>query len=72
MKCLLLIFHIDNSAFDTIEPSIPEVSNMKRIRVELSNKCLITPSGLTLVGAALGKSDLVKCSNRVAVDKKRS
>ena len=45
---------------------------MKRIRVELSNERLITPSGLTLVGAALGKSDLVKCSNRVAVDKKRS
>lgn len=45
---------------------------MKRIRVELSNERLITPSGLTLVGAALGKSDLVKRSNRMAVDKKRS
>jgi len=28
---------------------------MKRIIVELSNERLITPSGLTLVGAALGK-----------------
>jgi len=46
--------------------------NMKRIRVELSNERLITPSGLTLVGAALGKSDLVKRSNRMTVDKKRS
>ena len=45
---------------------------MKRIRVELSNERLITPSGLTLVGAALGKSDLVKRSNHMAVDKKRS
>ena len=45
---------------------------MKRIRVELSNERLITPSGLTLVGAVLGKSDLVKRSNRMAVDKKRS
>ena len=45
---------------------------MKRIRVELSNERLITPSGLTLVGAALGKSDLVKRSNRMTVDKKRS
>ena len=33
---------------------------MKRIVVELSNERLITPSGLTLVGGALGKSDLVK------------
>ena len=45
---------------------------MKRIVVELSNERLITPSGLTLVGGALGKSDLVKRSNRMAVDKKRS
>ena len=45
---------------------------MKRIKVELSNERLITPSGLTLVGAALGKSDLVKRSNRMTVDKKRS
>ena len=72
MKYLQLIFHIDIPVFDTIEPSKPEVSNMKRIRVELSNERLITPSGLTLVGAALGKSDLVKRSNRMAVDKKRS
>ena len=45
---------------------------MKRIVVELSNERLITPSGLTFVGGALGKSDLVKRSNRMAVDKKRS
>ena len=45
---------------------------MKRIVVELSNERLITPSGLTLVGGALGKSDLVKRSNRMTVDKKRA
>ena len=45
---------------------------MKRIVVELSNERRITPSGLTLVGGALGKSDLVKRSNRMTVDKKRS
>ena len=70
--CLLLIFHIDIPFFDTIEQAKPEVSSMIRIRVELSNERLITPSGLTLVGAVLGKSDLVKRSNRMAVDKKRS
>ena len=45
---------------------------MKKIVVKLSNERLITPSGLTLVGGALGKSDLVKRASRMAVDKKRS
>jgi hypothetical protein len=45
---------------------------MKKIVVKLSNERLITPSGLTLVGGALGKSDLVKRANRMAVEKKRS
>lgn len=45
---------------------------MKRIIVELSNERLITPSGLTFVGAALGESDLVKRSNRMTVDNRRS
>ena len=31
---------------------------MKKIIVEFSNERLITPSGLSLVGGALGKSDL--------------
>ena len=42
---------------------------MKKIAVKLSNERLITPSGLTLVGGALGKSALVKRANRMAVDK---
>lgn len=45
---------------------------MKKIVVELSNERLITPSGLTLVGGALGKSDLVKRCNRTIIDRKRS
>lgn len=45
---------------------------MKKIIVEFSNERLITPSGLTLVGGALGKSDLVKRANRMKVDNKRS
>ena len=45
---------------------------MKKIIVTLSNERLITPSGLTLVGGALGKSDLVKRANRMTVDKNRS
>ena len=36
---------------------------MKKLIVELSNERLITPSGLALVGGALGKSDLVKRAN---------
>lgn len=45
---------------------------MKKLIVELSNERLITPSGLTLVGAALGKSDLVKRANRAKIEDKRS
>jgi len=45
---------------------------MKKLIVELSNERLITPSGLTLVGGALGKSDLVKRANRTKIDNKRS
>ena len=41
-------------------------------RVELSNERLITPSGLTLVGAMLGKSGLVKRCNQMSVTDKRS
>ena len=45
---------------------------MKKIVVELSNERLITPSGLTLVGAMLGKSGLVKRCNQMSVTDKRS
>jgi hypothetical protein len=45
---------------------------MKKIVVELSNERLITPSGLTLVGAMLGKSGLVKRCNQMSITDKRS
>ena len=38
---------------------------MKIIEVGLSNERLITPSGLSIVGAMLGNSDLVKTSNKM-------
>ncbi len=43
---------------------------MRKIKVVLSNERLITPSGLTLVGQVLGKSDLVKKANRMRTDKR--
>ena len=43
-----------------------------KIIVELSNERLITPSGLTLVGAMLGNSSLVDDANRASVTDKRS
>jgi hypothetical protein len=38
-------------------------NDMKKLIIQLSNERLITPSGL-LVGALLGKSDLVNYANR--------
>lgn len=43
-----------------------------RIKVVFSNERLITPSGLSIIGGMLGKSDFVKRCNRIPVDKKRS
>jgi hypothetical protein len=45
---------------------------MKKIVVELSKERLITPSGLSMVGAMLGKSEFVKQCNRASVTDKRS
>jgi hypothetical protein len=45
---------------------------VERIIVKCSNERLITPSGLTLVGAILGNSDLVNGVNRASVTEKRS
>ena len=45
---------------------------MKAIEVRLSKERLITPSGLSLVGTMLGKSELVKNCNRMSVSNKRS
>ena len=43
-----------------------------QIKVVFTNERLITPSGLTIVGGMLGKSDFVKQCNRIPVGKKRS
>ena len=45
---------------------------MKKIVVTVSNERLITPSGLSLVGAMLGKSGLVARCNQMSVTDKRS
>ena len=56
----------------TIETDISGGTLMKKIIVRLSNERLITPSGLSLVGGVLGKSDFVKRCNRMSVTDKRS
>ena len=43
-----------------------------RIKVVYSDERLITPSGLSIIGGMLGKSDFVKRCNRIPIDKKRS
>lgn len=47
---------------------------MKKARIEVvySNERLITPSGLSIVGGMLGKSNFVKRCNRIPIEKKRS
>jgi len=45
---------------------------MGKIIVEMSDERLITPSGLSLVGMLLGKSEFVKQCNRASVSPKRS
>jgi len=42
----------------------------KKLEVKLSNERLITPSGLSIVGAILGKSDFVKRCNAKITDKR--
>ena len=45
---------------------------MKKLVIEFSNVRLITPSGLSLVGQLLGKSNFIKKCNNMKVDGKRS
>ena len=45
---------------------------MKKLVVEFSNERLITPSGLSLVGQMLGKSNFIKKCNNMKIDGKRS
>ena len=43
---------------------------MRKIEYVLSDERLITPSGLSLVGQVLGKSDLIKKANRMRTEKR--
>lgn len=43
---------------------------MKKIEVVLSDERLITPSGLCIVGQAMGKSNLIKKAARMKTDKR--
>lgn len=45
---------------------------MKTLSVELSDERLITPSGLSLVGQMLGKSNFIKQCNNMKIDGRRS
>ena len=45
---------------------------MQKLVIKSSNERLITPSGLSLVGQMLGKSDFIKKCNHMKVDGKRS
>lgn len=45
---------------------------MQKLVIKFSNERLITPSGLSLVGQMLGKSDFIKKCNHMKVDGKRS
>ncbi len=43
---------------------------MRKIEYFASDERLITPSGLSLVGQVLGKSDLIKKANRMRTEKR--
>ena len=43
---------------------------MQKIEVVLSDERLITPSGLCMVGQAIGKSNLIKKAARIKTDKR--
>ena len=45
---------------------------MQKIIIKFSNERLITPSGLSLIGQMLGKSNFIKKCNNMKVDGKRS
>ena len=45
---------------------------MQKLIIEFSDERLITPSGLSLVGQMLGKSNFIKKCNNMKIDGKRS
>lgn len=43
---------------------------MREIEIAASDERLITPSGLSLVGQVLGKSDMIRKANRMRTEKR--
>ena len=43
---------------------------MRKIEIVASDERLITPSGLSLVGQVLGKSDMIRKANRMRTEKR--
>ena len=43
---------------------------MQKIEIVASDERLITPSGLSLVGQVLGKSDMIRKANRMRTEKR--
>ena len=43
---------------------------MRKLEIVLGDERLITPSGLSLVGQVLGKSNLIKKANRMRTEKR--
>ena len=43
---------------------------MRKIEIAASDERLITPSGLSLVGQVLGKSDMIRKANRMRTEKR--
>ena len=56
----------------SIQKKIQENIQRKKIEVVFTNERLITPSGLSIVGGLLSKSDFVRYANRMPVRPKRS
>ena len=46
--------------------------NRRKLEVVFTNERLITPSGLSIVGGLLGRSDFVRHCNRIPLEPKRS
>lgn len=67
-----LYFQCFRTSYSIIQVSIYEVDTYEKLVIEFSNERLITPSGLSLVGQLLGKSNFIKKCNNMKVDGKRS
>ena len=55
-----------------IKRKIQKDIQQRKIEVVFTNERLITPSGVSIVGGLLGKSDFVRFANRIPIKPKRS